>query len=417
MGGGRGCRPDARWARRPARRVAPVVVALFMLTACTSGSPGATHARASKGIDATSATGSSSGPSGQSSRSSRSSAASRGHPALSRVPVFAIYYMWWDRQHWLSHLGRRYPATAAAAPLPATLDRSGCGAVSRYPGNVETDVSRGLAYDQSKPQTITRDVRLAAQAGLAGFVVNWVGTGQPAQTPRSSSYDTRLQWMFDAVHALNAAGTRFTLILNYQSSAKRRSTTQFARDFGYFLSRYGRDPALDHRYSTRPEVVMAGTWKYTDGEITAISRQFRSHLYLIGDEKPSSWDATRAQYLDGTSYYWSSQNPVKNPRSFATLQHFAATVRATRNPDGRPKTWLAPFSPGYNASLLYHTPTCVPRDNGRTMTTLFAGNTASDPDGWTLISWNEITEGTYVVPLVRYGPTYVDRLRALLANR
>jgi hypothetical protein len=81
-------------------------------------------------------------------------------------------------------------------------------------------------------------------------------------------------------------------------------------------------------------------------------------------------------------------------------------------------TWLAPFTPGYNATLLYHTPTCVPRNNGQTMKALFAGNSVSKPDGWTLISWNEISEGSYVVPLTRYATTYLDVLKSITqANR
>lgn len=329
------------------------------------------------------------------------------------APIFAIYYLWWDRSHWLSHLGPRYPVTAAPPPLPATLDASGCSTAERFPGNVVTDVSPQLAYDQSDPRTIQRDVELAAGAGLRGFVVNWIGTGAAQQTATSSDFNKRLAYVFDAVHRINASGRHFSVVLNYQSSAKKRTTAQFAADFGYFLSAYGHDPALDHSFSPLPEVVMAGTWKYSDAELGVISKAFRSRMYLIGDEKPASWDQARAEYLDGTSYYWSSQNPIKNPSSFATLQQFAATVRSTRNPDGSAKTWLAPFTPGYNASLLYHTPTCVPRDDGRTMHSLFDGNSASHPDGWTLISWNEITEGTYIVPLQRYGMRYVDVLRSI----
>ena len=126
------------------------------------------------------------------------------------------------------------------------------------------------------------------------------------------------------------------------------------------------------------------------------------------------WGAGRAAALDGVSYYWSSQDPYRNPASFATLTRFAKDVRATRNPDGTAKTWLSPFTPGYNAALLYKTPTCVPRDDGKTMQVLFAGNRASGPDGWTFISWNEISEGSYVVPLQRYGTKYVDDLATLL---
>jgi hypothetical protein len=51
------------------------------------------------------------------------------------------------------------------------------------------------------------------------------------------------------------------------------------------------------------------------------------------------------------------------------------------------------------------------------MRSLFAGNSASHPDGWTLISWNEITEGTYVVPLLRYGKTYLNVLKSIIVRR
>jgi hypothetical protein len=339
------------------------------------------------------------------------------HRASAGPPVFAIYYMWWDRQHWITRLGPSYPATAQVSPLPAKLDGSGCGTVTNFPGNAVSDVSQHLSYDQDDPNTFLQDVRLAAKSGLAGFAVNWIGTGQADQAITSSRYNLRLHYMFDAVHRVNAAGIPFSLILNYQSSAKTLPVKQFSNDFRYFLSAYGRDPVLDHTYSRRPEVIMAGTWKYSDSDLRAISAQFRPTMYLLGDEKPSSWDATRASSLDGTSYYWSSQNPIKNKSSFATLARFADTVRQTPNPDGRPKTWLAPFTPGYNAMLLYNTPTCVPRDDGATMRQLFAGNTASKPDGWTLISWNEISEGSYVVPLTRYGTRYTDVLQQLIRTQ
>jgi hypothetical protein len=327
-----------------------------------------------------------------------------------------MYYLWWDRQHWTSRLGQP-TVNINNRNLPATLNSSGCGTVTRYPHNVETDISPGLVYDQSNPATVAQDVRLAARAGLTGFVVNWVGSGAPKQSPSATDLNRRLDYVFAAVHQLNSEGIPFKIILNYQSSARHRPTRQFIDDFGYFLSRYGKDKALDHSFSPLPEVIMAGTWKYSDADLASISTAMRKRMYLLGDEKPSTWDHAREMYLDGTSYYWSSQDPQKNSRSFATLKKFAATVRSVRNPDGRPKTWLAPFTPGYNAMLLYRTSTCVPRDDGQTMRALFAGNAASQPDGWTFISWNEITEGTYVVPLLRYGSKYLDVLSSIVHAR
>ncbi|MDQ6850467.1 MAG: hypothetical protein M3070_10990 [Actinomycetota bacterium] len=251
--------------------------------------------------------------------------------------MFAMYYLWWDRQHWLTHLGGAYPAGNARDPLPAKLDTAGCSAKNLFPGNVLTDISQGLRYDQATPGTISRDVQLAARAGLSGFAVNWIGTGLPNQGPGDNSFNTRLSYLFAAVHKLNAAGTPFSVILNYQSSAKALTVTQFSNDFDYFLSKYGADSTLDHHFSKLPEVIMAGTWKYSDGELAAISKKFRNRMYLLGDEKPASWNAVRAQYLDGTSYYWSSQDPIKNRSSFIALERLAVAVRRTPNPDGSPQ--------------------------------------------------------------------------------
>jgi hypothetical protein len=47
---------------------------------------------------------------------------------------------------------------------------------------------------------------------------------------------------------------------------------------------------------------------------------------------------------------------------------------------------------------------------------LFRGNLASRPDGWMFISWNEIAEGSYIVPLSRYGQQYTSALKSVIAN-
>jgi hypothetical protein len=48
------------------------------------------------------------------------------------------------------------------------------------------------------------------------------------------------------------------------------------------------------------------------------------------------------------------------------------------------------------------------------MRRLFQGNLASQPDGWLLISWNEIAEGSYIVPLTRYGDAYLNVVRSII---
>jgi hypothetical protein len=321
-------------------------------------------------------------------------------PSASKPPVFAYYYLWWSANHWKSALGPHYPISASPLPLPATLDAAGCGTRSNYAGNTLTDVPARI-YSQDDPGFIEADVRQAAAAGLAGFAVNWAGTGQPAQTVTSNPYSKRLQTMVDAVHKVNAQGIPFKLWLSYKASAVVLSHTQITNDVKYFLAKYGTDPAFDRAQSAKPTVIWQGSRKYSLAELQSVSALYRAKLRILGDE--NTWSSARAPYLDGDAYYWSSQNPYRNPQSFSQLATLASNVRASGlNLDRSRKVWVAPFTPGYNKQIAGGS-SCVPRNGGQTLKSLFNGNGATHPDAFGLISWNEITEGSYVDPMTRYG--------------
>jgi hypothetical protein len=325
--------------------------------------------------------------------------------------VFAYYYLWWSSSHWKSSLGSRYPITATPLPLPATLDASGCGTRSSYPGNVLTDVPRKI-YSQDDPGFIEADVRQAAAAGLTGFMVNWVGTGAAVQSRTSNPYNARLQLMVDAVHKVNAEGIAFKLWLSYKASASVLPASYLKNDLAYFVTKYGSDPAFDRAQSAKPTVIWQGSRKYSAAILSAVGGPLRSKLRILGDE--TSWSTNRAPYLDGNAYYWSSQNPYSNPQSFQQLASLAASVRASAaNPDGSAKVWVAPFTPGYNKQIAGGS-SCVPRKGGQTIRTLFTGNAATHPDDFGLISWNEITEGSYVDPMTRYGAQDLNALSSLI---
>jgi hypothetical protein len=327
-----------------------------------------------------------------------------------RHRVFAYYYLWWSASHWRSSLGPSYPFTASPLPLPTQLDAAGCNAVRNYPGVTVNDVP-GRIYDQDDPGLIESDVRQAAAAGLAGFAVNWAGTGSASQTVADSAYTRRLQETVAAVHKINAEGIPFKLWLSYKGSATVRADADVLGDLAYFLRTYGKDPAFDRAQSSRPTVIWNGSRKYKITTLQAVSAANRSQLRIIGDE--TIWSAARAPYLDGDAYYWSSQNPYNNPQSFAQLQSLAGAVRATGSPSA-PKAFVAPLAPGYNKELLGGS--CVPRNGGQTLRRLFAGNAATRPEAWALISWNEITEGTHVDPMRRYGSADLDVLRSLIMH-
>src|ERR671925_618305 len=280
--------------------------------------------------------------------------------------ILAYYYLWWSYKHWHDKLGSNYPYTLSPLALPATVDSSGCNPVSLYSGDQLTDVPAAL-WSQDDPGVIENDVRTAAKAGLA------------------------------AVHKVNAEGIPFKIWISYKVAASPLPSVDYiANDLAYLVRQYGNDPPYDHSYSNRPILLWTGSRKYSAAAVKTISDLFRSAFFIVGDETLTTWTDGRSAYLDGDSYYWSSQNPYTNPGSFTTLQKLAATVRSSgANPDGS---------------------TCVPRYGTQTLDRLFAGNSQSNPDGWTLISWNEIAEGTYVLPLQRWETTYLAELKALAGS-
>lgn len=334
-------------------------------------------------------------------------------PTGSGAPMFAFYYLWWSKAHWLSSLGSNYPATSTPLPLPARLDATGCHPVSNYAGNTLTDVPTAL-FSQDDPGRIASDVRQAAAAGLSGFIVNWAGSGTASQTVTSNPYNKRLQVLVDAVHAINATGVPFKLWISYKASASVLPTSTIVNDLSYLRAHYATDPAFDRSKSAKPTLIWQGSRKYSVATLQQVTGTFRSTFRILGDE--SSWSASRAPYLDGDAYYWSSQDPYNNPQSFSQLATLASAVRSSgTNPDGSRKVWVAPLAPGYDKQLAGGS-NCVPRKGGATMQTLYAGNARTNPDAWGLISWNEVVEGTYIEPLQRYGQQSLSTVHSLVTT-
>jgi hypothetical protein len=327
--------------------------------------------------------------------------------------MFAYYYLWWSKLHWHDKLGSSFPYASDPLPLPATLDSSGCNPRSKYSGNELTDAPRAL-FTQDRRATIEHDVRSAAKAGLRGFIVNWAGTGHADQTTKELSYSRRLRMVVDVVHEVNKDGIKFKLWISYKASDTILTTNHIAGDLAYLRRTYAHDAAFDRTFSKRLPLVWMGSRKYPTSVLSTISKKFRPSFYLIGDENWDTWTSARGAVLDGDQYYWSSQDPYRNPASFTQIKHLAAKVRNSKgNPDGSKKMWFAPIAPGFNTILLGGS-TCVPRKDGATLRKLFAGNKASHPNGWVLISWNEIAEGTYVQPLRRYGSHYLNVISDLV---
>ena len=336
--------------------------------------------------------------------------------------MFVHYYLWWDANHWKAKTGAAYNAASNSA-LPAELDDDGCTATSQHAANQLIDVPAlplGL-YSQDDAATFDQHIRDAADAGIAGFVVSWAGNGKAGQKPEATLYNRRLDILVQRVEAYNAAhDSKFYLMLGYQGLDNNRDARPLdwvINDLTFFATQYlSRAEFHIPAYESRAVVMLLNSRKFQVAEIGTIAGLFtpvqRSQLFLIGDERGvDEWNRGVAQYFDGDGWYWSSQNPYKNPRAFDAITRLGNLLH------NQNKLWFSPLNGGYNKSGFDIGGQCTPRRDGETMQRVYRGNSASKPDGWMYISWNEFYENTYVEPSVRYGRFYLDALKKLIAER
>jgi len=323
-------------------------------------------------------------------------------PADSDVRVYAYYYLWWSDKHWQDKLGPNYPYDSSPLPLPAKTDADGCNPASLYTGNELIDVPSAL-WSQDDPGQIERDIRTAKNAGISGFWLNWGGDGTTSQTRSSVTYTRRLSEAF----AASARVGGFTNWVSYKTSSKP-SADEIINDLNFLYAEFKNESAWE-KIDGRPVVTLTGSRKYGDAALAKISSAVRDRLFLVGDESGSTLTDARLALVDGLTYYWSSQNPYSNPRSFDTIIKLGDKVHAAG------KRWYAPVAPGYNSNLIGGS-TCVPRKGGETMRKIWEGNAASNPDGWGLISWNEIAENSHIQPMQKWGNTYTDVLSGLIRS-
>jgi len=320
----------------------------------------------------------------------------------SGMPKRAYYYLWWSKDHWHDKLGHNFPYGRSPLPLPASLNAAGCDPHSHYAGNHITDVPRAL-YSQDQPAVIERHVRQAHAAHLNGFIANWRGTGNLNQGIHATPYTPRLVHLLNAAKRSTAHGHRFDVWLSYEAAATILPASHIIHDLRWIHAKLGHHTAWDRR-GGQPVVVWTGSHHYPLSTLREVSKAVRGRFFLVGDEGPTI-SSDRLRVFDGLTYYWSSQNPYANPQSFSQLRALAHHVHRANKP------WFAPFAPGYQNQL--EGGICVPRRHGDTLKRLFNGNKKSNPQAMCLISWNEITEGTYIEPLRRYGDAYVKRTARL----
>ena len=274
---------------------------------------------------------------------------------VSRPPVLAYYYIWFDETSW----------NRAKTDHPALGD-----------------------YSSDDPAVMRQHIIWAKEAGIDGFIVSWKSTNR---------LNSRLEQLIRLADAEN-----FKLGIIYQGldfQRKPQPVETVAADLDVFLATYASDDAF--KIFDKPLVIWSGTWEFSATDIARIAAPRRDRLSLLASEKNvNGYERLRGD-VDGNAYYWSSVNPDTYPDYAGKLQAFAASIHATGG------IWIAPAAPGFDARLLGRT-TVVSRGDGQTLRRQMAAAREAAPDAIGLISWNEFSENSHIEPSQKYGREYLD---------
>lgn len=275
------------------------------------------------------------------------------------APVLAYYYIWYNPTSW-RRAKQDYPL----------LGR----------------------YSSADPEVARQHVRLAASAGLAGFLVSWKHT---------DFLDPRLDQLVEIARQQD-----FKLGIVYQGLDFAREplpVAQVASDLRYFVDRYADDPVFD--LFGEPIVIITGTERYSVTQLREIVEPVRPWVTILASAKNVEDYERVAALVDGDAYYWSSGDPGEQFYR-EKLARMGETVQAHGG------LWFAPATAGFDArDLGGHR--VIEREGGETLRRGIATAGESEPAAIAVISWNEFSENSHIEPSEQHGTLALETLAEL----
>lgn len=291
-------------------------------------------------------------------------ASAQASAAVRPIPVLAYYYIWFNPTSW-NHAKIDYPLAGR--------------------------------YSSSNTSVMARQVRLAKQAGITGFLVSWKNT--PVLDRRLASIR----------RVAAAAGFKLAIMFEgrdfYGKPLPMREVTS---SFAYIARHYAGDPVFNIFGKTL--MAWSGTWVFTKAQMASVTSAYRPKLMILATERQPADYQSVAGLFAGDAYYWSSADPLHTPGYAKKLDVFSALVHQQGG------LWIAPAAPGFDAQKLGGA-RVVPRRGGQTLRLEMNAAMESSPDAIGLISWNEYSENSEVEPSQLNGGTALRVLASIEHTR
>ena len=292
--------------------------------------------------------------------------------------ALAIYVAWYDTRTW---------QTDVASDLPEPL------------------------FNSDDPLTIRRDVALASQTGLDGFVSFWIAPGD--RTDRNFGRLLRA-----------SEGTSFRSAIGFLGNvAQSPSMDGVVQALAYIRDSHARHPNY-LRHVGKPVLFFTDMSRMPGTEARPAVEVWRGVRDQVDPDRSMMWvaeglDPSYLSVFDGL--YVLKVTHQDSPNDCLKASRWARQARVY----GSEKLWIATIMPGWDDTRTQDVPGGfrVPspphrrdREEGAFMQMCFDAAIETAPE-WLLVhSWNEFVEGTHIHPSQRYGDFYLNLAKQLLSQ-
>jgi hypothetical protein len=285
-------------------------------------------------------------------------------------PVLAFDYMWYHHSDW---------SLSKMADLPT------------------------IQYNSSDDDTIDRQVRWAADAGITGFISSWWGPGD--QTDQNF-----VKLLAHSATLESQKHGHFASTVYVEGDAPGlKSVNSVVNSLRYLRSHYTNNPHF-FRWQGKPVIFF---WKPLDNGRTlrqwaAIRKDVDPHNQMIWSAE--GVDLQLLNVFDGIHLFSAGYWGLVNHNMTAVDQGYRTSIDAYNRAHRTHKIWAAGVEPGYDdthvagRAFTYR----LLRNNGATYATSWMAAMASNPDWVTITSFNEWFEGAMIEPSVTYGNQYLN---------
>lgn len=321
---------------------------------------------------------------------------------LLKVPrlVMAFYHDWYGNPagpsdqwvHWNSPIWDRNTGQVIGMYDPNNFldsDRRDIGATN-YP-------LKGT-YDSGDPKIIRWHIKLAHEAGIDVFIIDWWG-----DTGGREISDVNMKILMD-LNEEEDLGMKFCILFDgLWGHPQPPSLDTAITRLEYAIKKYGNRPSylkveglpIIFIYST--QVYSANTWSDI---INKIRHDGYSALFFS-----DAFNEEYANVFDGLQNYEPISWLMKNQNLTEVYLGITQLAQNRNEPYG------LPVAPGYDDIKIRRPRVVIPRENGATYEKTWKAVLSSDCQ-WALIcSWNEWHEGTEIEPSIEHGNFYLERTK------